>query len=129
MQPTILIIEDDPKNRKLLAELLAVKGYRILEAHNGKQGLEQAVAHAPDLILMDIQMPEMDGYGAIQALKGDLRTRAIPAWVLTSYAMPEDEARIRACGCEAYITKPLDLCALLARIERHFVSAGQEPVS
>ncbi len=120
MKPTILIVEDDPQNRKLLAELLALKGNRILDAPDGKAGVALAYAERPDLILMDIQMPEMDGFGAIQELKGDVRTRAIPIWVLTSYAMPGDQARIIASGCDAYITKPLDLRDLLTRIERQF---------
>ena len=125
MKHTILIVEDDPLNRKLLSELLALKGYRILEAHDGNEGVAQAIAQVPELILMDIHMPELDGFGATQALKEDLRTRAIPVWVLTSYAMTGDEARIRDCGCDEYITKPLDLCALLARLERHFGNTGQ----
>ena len=125
MKHTVLIVEDDPRNRKLLAELLAVKGYRILEACDGRQGVEQAVAHLPELILMDIQLPEMDGVGVLQALKVNLLTRTIPVWLLTAYAMPGDEIRFRACGCDEYITKPLDLCDLLARLERHFGNTGQ----
>ena len=127
MKHTVLIVEDDPQNRKLLADLLAVKGYRVLEACDGKQGMEQAVAHLPELILMDIQMPEMDGIGVLQALKGNLLTRAIPVWLLTAYAMPSDEVRFRACGCDEYITKPLDLRDVLARLERLFGTATVAP--
>lgn len=127
MKHTVLIVEDDRQNRKLLAELLAVKGYRIVEACDGKQGVEQAVAHLPELILMDIQLPEMDGTGVLQALKGNLLTRAIPVWLLTAYAMPSDEVRFRACGCDEYITKPLDLRDLLARIERLFEATADAP--
>ena len=120
MKPTILIVEDDPQNRKLLSELLAVLGYPVLEAHDGEQGVAFAFAHRPALILMDIQLPKKDGFEAVQILKGDVRTRDIPIWVLTAYAMPGDEARLRTCGCDQYITKPLDLPDLLARMERLF---------
>jgi len=125
MKPTVLIVEDDRLSRKLLSELLTVKGFRILEAQDGRQGLEQAFAHLPELILMDIQMPEMDGFGAIRALKNDLRTCSITIWALTAFAMPGDGDRIRACGCDGYFTKPLDLCELLARVECHFENTGQ----
>lgn len=124
MKPTVLIVEDDRLSRKLLSELLTVKGFRILEAQDGRQGLEQAFKHLPELILMDIQMPEMDGFGAIQTLKNDPRTRSISIWALTAFAMPGDGDRIRAYGCDGYFTKPLDLCELLARIERHFENNG-----
>ena len=127
MKHTVLIVEDDPRNRKLLAELLAVKGYCIVEACDGRQGVEQAVAQLPELILMDIQLPEMDGVGVLQALKGNLLTRAIPVWLLTAYAMPSDELRFRVCGCDAYITKPLDLRDLLARVARLFEATADAP--
>jgi len=118
VKPTILIVEDDPQNRKLLSELLAVKGYHILEALDGEEGLALTFAHRPGLVLMDIQLPKMDGFTAVQILKGDLLTSTIPIWILTAYVMPGDEARLRTCGCDSYITKPLDLPDLLARIER-----------
>ena len=127
MKHTVLIVEDDPRNRKLLAELLTVKGYSIVEACDGKQGVEHAVTHMPELILLDIQLPKMDGVGVLQALKGNLRTCAIPIWFLTAYAMPGDEVRFRACGCDEYITKPLDLRDLLARIERLFEATADAP--
>jgi two-component system cell cycle response regulator DivK len=117
VKPTILIVEDDSQNRKLLSELLSVKGYRILEAHDGEQSLELAFTHIPDLVLMDIQLPTMDGYVAVQKLKADLRTCELPIWVLTAYAMSNDEARLRTCGCDKYFTKPLDIPSLLAHIE------------
>lgn len=120
MKQTILIVEDDLLNRKLLSELLSIKGYRILEAHDGEQSLELAFTQAPDLILMDIHLPKMDGFVAAQKLKADLRTRKLPVWVLTAYAMSSDEVRLRTCGCDTYITKPLDIPDLLARIERLF---------
>ncbi len=120
MKHTILIVEDDRQNRKLLSELLSIKGYRILEAHDGEQGVELAFTHIPDLILMDIQLPKKDGFEAVQILKGDVRTCELPIWVLTAYAMPADETRLRTCGCDKYITKPIDVPDLLACIERLF---------
>jgi CheY-like chemotaxis protein len=120
MKPTILIVEDEPQNRKLLSELLSIKGYSVLEAQDGEQGVELAFAQRPGLILMDIQLPKRDGFEAVQILKGDARTREIPTWVLTAYAMPADEMRLRTCGCDKYMTKPLDLPELLACIEHLF---------
>jgi len=126
VKPTILIVEDDPQNRKLLSELLAILDYPVLEAHDGEQGVELAIAQQPGLILMDIQLPKKDGFEAVQILKADVRTREIPIWVLTAYAMPGDEARLRTCGCDQYITKPLDVPDLLARMERLFGPCFEE---
>ena len=123
-RPTILIVEDDALSRKLLSDLLTLKGYEVLEADNGESGMELACAHTPGLILMDIQMPVMDGFNVVQVLKGNPQTRALTIWALTSYAMPGDEDRIRAKGCDGYFTKPLDLRDLLAHIEHHFAGHG-----
>jgi CheY-like chemotaxis protein len=117
MKHTILVVEDDLRNRKLLVDLLTVKGYRVLSANNGIEGVKRAREHLPDLILMDIQMPLMDGYEATRTLKGDALTRDIPTWALTSYAMAGDAARILAAGCDICITKPFDVPGLLRRIE------------
>lgn len=124
MKPTILIIEDDPLSRKLLSDLLTVKAYEVLEAHNGPAGIGMARACHPGLILMDIQMPLMDGFEVVRILRGDPQTRAVTIWALTAYAMPGDETLIRAKGCDGYFTKPLDLRDLLARIEHHFDGHG-----
>lgn len=117
---TVLVVEDDPKNRKLLRDLLDVKGYAVHEASNGKEGVEQAGKHLPDLILLDMQMPVMDGFEAARKLKADDKTRSIPIWALTSYAMPGDEKKVREVGCDGYITKPIDTQDFLRRIEQHF---------
>ena len=124
---TILIVEDDPKNRKLLSDLLTLKGYEVLSASNGTTGVETARTRRPSLILMDIQMPVMDGFEATRLIKNDPRSRAIPIWALTAYAMRDDEKRIRAEGCDDYLTKPLDLNDLLNRIQRHFEKQGARP--
>ncbi|MEI7902960.1 MAG: response regulator [bacterium] len=120
MKPTILIIEDDPRSRKLLSDLLKLKGYEVFEALDGAAGIKVAAKHKPGLILMDIQMPDMDGFDAVQILKGDPQTCALTIWALTAYAMPGDETLIRTRGCDDYFTKPLDLRDLLTRIEQHF---------
>ncbi|MCE9615961.1 MAG: response regulator [Lentisphaerae bacterium] len=122
MKKFILVVEDDSRNRKLIRDLLDVKGYEVAEAANGKDALAMVDVRLPDLILMDIQMPIMDGYEAAQMLKGSARTRAIPVWALTSYAMPGDEKKIRDIGCDAYITKPIDTRAFLLRVEKHFAA-------
>ena len=124
---TILIVEDDPKNRKLLSDLLTLKGYEVLIAPNGTTGVEVALTRRPGLILMDLQMPVMDGFDATRMIKSDPRSHGIPVWALTAYAMPADEKRIRAEGCDAYLTKPLDLNDLLNRIQRHFEKQGARP--
>lgn len=128
-KPTILIIEDDPRNMKLLSELLTLKGYVVLEARDGAIGIEMALAHNPGLVLMDIQMPVMDGFEVVRLLKAAPQTRALTIWALTAYAMPGDENLIRARGCTGYFTKPLDLRDLLARIECHFDGAPPRTVA
>src|SRR5450759_2924408 len=102
MPQTILIAEDDAKNLILVTDILELKGYRIVAAVNGREAVEKAREILPDLILMDMQMPVMDGFEAVGLLKADERTRRIPVWALTSYAMPGEEKRIRAVGCDEY---------------------------
>jgi two-component system cell cycle response regulator DivK len=105
---------------------LAIKGYRVLEAIDGRQGVDLAFEQRPGLILMDIQLPKMDGFEALRILRNDAGTREIPIWVLTASAMRDDAERIRSCGCDDYITKPFDLPDLLARIERLFGPAADD---
>ena len=129
MKPTILIVEDDPRNLKLLSDLLTLKGYEVLEAQDGVNGVAVACERKPGLILMDIQMPAMDGFEMARILKDDPQTRSLHIWALTSYAMPGDEHKIRAKGCDNYFTKPVDLCDLLARIANHFDEYSATPVT
>jgi len=112
----ILIVDDDPRNLKLIRDLLQVKGYRTLEATDGKQGIEAANTSKPDLIVMDIQMPVMDGLEATKILKAEEKTKGIPIIALTSYAMKGDEKRILGVGCDDYITKPIDTRDFLKRV-------------
>jgi two-component system cell cycle response regulator DivK len=109
MAKVILIVEDVPINLKLVGDLLKRIGYITIEATDGKQGVELARAKKPDLILMDIQMPVMDGLEATRILKADATTKNIPVLALTSYAMEGDKERILEAGCDGYLTKPIDI--------------------
>lgn len=113
---TILVVEDDSANLKLATFLLRTAGYTVISARDAEAGLTLARGERPDLILMDIQLPGMDGLQAIALLKADATTRAIPVIALTALAMSGDEERIRAAGCEAYIAKPIRYRELLTRI-------------
>ena len=105
--PKILIVEDNPTNMTLAVFLLDSANYTVLQATNAESGLTLARTEMPDLILMDIQLPGMDGLEATALLKADPETRAIPVIALTALAMKGDEERIRAAGCDGYIAKPL----------------------
>lgn len=112
MAKKILIAEDNELNRILLRDILQYHGYEITEAANGEEAIREAEAHLPDLIFMDIQMPVMDGYKAIKALKSDSKTKHIIIVALTSFAMAGDEDKFLAAGAEHYITKPIDTVQL-----------------
>jgi len=116
MGKVILILENDPKNLKLVTVILQVSGYATLQATDGKQGVELARKEKPDLILMDVQIPVMDGLEATKLLKNDGATRDIPVIALTAYAMKGDEEKMRAAGCDGYITKPIDIKGFLKKI-------------
>jgi two-component system cell cycle response regulator DivK len=103
----ILIIEDHPTNRKLVADLLTLAGHEVLQAVDAQQGIEQAKARLPDLIVMDIQLPGMDGLAATRLLKDEPATSAIKIIALTAFAMKGDEEKFRAAGCDAYLAKPI----------------------
>jgi len=119
MGRVILIVEDDPKNLKLLRDLLQIKGYSTLEATDGKQGVDLARAKIPDLIFMDIEMPVMDGFAAINILKADPVTKSIPVIALTAFAMQGDREKCMEAGCDDYITKPLDTRAFVTKVEEY----------
>jgi len=113
----ILVVEDHPQNLELVTDLLESAGYRVLTATSAEEGLLLASADTPDLILMDIRLPGLDGLKATQILKEGSATRAIPVVALTAYAMPEDRQRIRDAGCEGYLTKPLQIPLLLEQVD------------
>ncbi len=108
MTPTILIVEDNAQNRLLMVDILKVRGYEVLEAHDGAEGIELARKHKPDLILLDMQMPVMDGLEAARRLKADPATKSIKILAVTSFAMKGDRERILAAGCDEYMAKPID---------------------
>ena len=116
MSKRILVVEDQEDNRQILRDLLATAGYDMIEAEEGVQAIAAASEHRPDLILMDIQLPELDGYEATRRIKADPALNAIPIIVVTSYALSGDEDKARAAGCNAYVAKPYSPRALLAKI-------------
>jgi two-component system cell cycle response regulator DivK len=119
----VLIVEDNPANMTLAVFLLQSAGHAVLTATNAEAGVALAREEQPDLVLMDIQLPGMDGLQATALLKGDEATRAIPVIALTALAMKGDEERIRAAGCDGYIAKPLAYKDFLATIAAQLVKA------
>jgi two-component system, cell cycle response regulator DivK len=112
----ILVIEDTEDNRQIIRDLLTSVGYELIEALDGAAGVAAAAREKPDLILMDIQLPVMDGYEATRRIKGDPATAAIPIIAVTSYALSGDEEKTRAAGCDGYIAKPFSPRLLLAKV-------------
>jgi CheY-like chemotaxis protein len=115
---TILVVEDNELNRDMLCRRLARKGFQVIEAADGERGIAAARADGPDLILMDMSLPALDGWEATRRLKSDPQTRAVPVIALTAHAMPGDRDRALEAGCDDYETKPIEFPALLAKIER-----------
>ena len=112
----ILVIEDQEDNRAILKDLLTASGYEYLEAHDGAAGISAAIREKPDLILMDIQLPEIDGHEATRRIKSDADLSKTPIIAVTSYALSGDEAKALAAGCDAYVTKPYSPRALLDKV-------------
>jgi two-component system cell cycle response regulator DivK len=119
MSKRILVVEDQADNRRILRDLLTSAGYEIIQAENGEEALAMVARDRPDLILMDIQLPLLDGYEATRRIKADPELRAIPIIVITSYALSGDESKARAAGCDAYVTKPYSPRTLLAQIREY----------
>jgi two-component system cell cycle response regulator DivK len=117
MAKCILVVEDQEDNRQILRDLLGSVGYDMVEAGDGLAALVAVKARRPDLILMDIQLPLLDGYEATRRIKADPDLKDIPIIVVTSYALSGDEAKARAAGCDAYVTKPYSPRQLLAKIK------------
>ncbi|MEM1289100.1 MAG: response regulator [Pseudomonadota bacterium] len=120
MSKTILIVEDNELNMKLFGDLLEAKGYQTVKTGNGMEAMDLAREHRPDLILMDIQLPEVSGLDVTRWLKEDDELRHIPVVAVTAFAMKGDEERIRSGGCEAYISKPISVTHFLDTV-RTFV--------
>ena len=118
MSKRILLVEDEEDNMQILRDLLT-SGYEIDEAVNGEKALAAVAKQRPDLILMDIQLPVMDGYEATRRIKADPALRSIPIIAITSYALGEDEKRARAAGCDDFVAKPYSPRELLAKIREY----------
>jgi CheY-like chemotaxis protein len=125
---TILIVEDNEMNRDMLSRRLERKGYEVLIAVDGEKGLEVASANTPDLILMDMSLPVVDGWEATRRLKANDRLKHIPVIALTAHAMANDRDKALEAGCDDYDTKPIELPRLLGKMEALLVAA-LEPVS
>jgi two-component system cell cycle response regulator DivK len=117
MSKAILVVEDQEDNRQILRDLLGNAGYDMFEAENGEEALAALAKRRPDLILMDIQLPILDGYETTRRIKANPDLKDIPIIVVTSYALSGDEGKARDAGCDAYVTKPYSPRALLAKIK------------
>ncbi|HKQ62055.1 MAG TPA: ATP-binding protein [Candidatus Polarisedimenticolaceae bacterium] len=120
---SILVVEDNPLNRKLVRNVLQARGYRVLEAQTGEEALRQLRGGLPDLVLMDLQLPGMDGLEVTRRLKADPATRSVPIVALTAHARTGDEERAREAGCAGYITKPIRLAIFPAQVDEFLLSA------
>jgi len=120
MPKTVLIVEDNELNMKLFHDLLQANGFNTIETRNGIEALDLARKHKPDLILMDIQLPEVSGLEVTKWIKEDDELKSIPVVAVTAFAMKGDEERIRQGGCEAYLSKPISVVKFLETV-RHFV--------
>jgi len=123
MSKRILVVEDQEDNRQILRDLLGNAGYELVEAADGEQALAAYAKQRPDLILMDIQLPVMDGYETTRRIRADPESRGIPIIAVTSYALTDDEAKALAAGCNAYI-KPYSPRALLAKVREYLELSG-----
>ena len=116
MSKRILLVEDTEDNRQIMRDLMSMTDYELIEAVDGADGVAMAALHKPDLILMDIQLPVMDGYEAARRIKADPALKHIPIIAVTSYALSGDEAKTLAAGCDGYVAKPFSPRLLLAKI-------------
>lgn len=121
---TILLVEDNEMNRDMLSRRLLRKGYRILIAENGESGVALATSEHPDLVLMDMSLPVLDGWEATRRIKSDPATRRIPVIALTAHAMEDDRQKAMESGCDDYDTKPVELPRLIDKIERLLERSG-----
>jgi two-component system, cell cycle response regulator DivK len=123
--PLILVVEDNEKNMKLFRDVLLATGHRTLEATTGKHAVALATAHRPDLVLMDIQLPDIGGVEALGRLRADERTASLPVVALTAQAMEGDRERFLAAGFDGYLAKPVNVVDLVATVKRYYRGAGR----
>jgi two-component system, cell cycle response regulator DivK len=121
----ILVVEDNERNMKLVRDVLNATGYETLEATTGVDAVALATEHVPDLVLMDIQLPDIDGVEALAQLRGDERTASVPVLALTAQAMHGDRERFLAVGFDGYLSKPVDIVELVGAVKRHCAPVGR----
>jgi two-component system cell cycle response regulator DivK len=124
MAKRILIVEDQEDNRMIMRDVLSSAGYDLFEAVNGEDGVKLAHSERPDLILMDIQLPIIDGYEATRRIKGSAELKSIPIIAVTSYALSGDQAKARSAGCDGYVSKPFSPRELLAMVREYLPDAA-----
>src|SRR5687768_9707956 len=124
----ILLVEDNEMNRDMLSRRLERKGYQVVLAVDGQEGVEKAASEAPDVVLMDMSLPVLDGWEATRRLKAAPATAHLPVIALTAHAMSSDRSKALEAGCDEYETKPIDLPRLLAKIEALLAAGTGEPV-
>ena len=122
----VLVVEDNEKNMKLFRDVLEASGYRLLEATTGERAMALAAEHQPNLVLMDIQLPDIDGVEALGRLRADARTASIPVVALTAQAMHGDRERFLDAGFDAYISKPVDVVEFVKTVKEHCGDTGSE---
>ncbi|MBX3469612.1 MAG: response regulator [Planctomycetes bacterium] len=120
----LLLVEDDAMSRDMLQRRLERRGYEVVLATNGEEAVAAARVAAPDLVLMDLSLPLLDGWSATRALKADAATRAVPVIALTAHAMKGEEEKALAAGCDDFDTKPVDLTRLLGKVEALLARRG-----
>lgn len=122
--PKILLVEDNEMNRDMLSRRLERKGYEVIIAVDGAMGVAMSAAERPDIILMDMSLPVLDGWEATRQVKASAETSSIPVIALTAHAMSGDKDKALAAGCDEYETKPVEFARLLAKIEKSLTSSG-----
>jgi len=124
MSKRILVVEDNEDNRQIIRDLLTSVGYELIEAADGMEGVAMAQHHRPDLILMDVQLPVMDGYEATRQIRTVPELADVPIIAVTSYALSGDEAKTREAGCDGYVAKPFSPRQLLAKLREFLRDTG-----
>jgi len=127
MSRSILIVDDNELNLKLAQKVLTIDGYEVRAAVRGEQAIEMACTHRPDLILLDIRLPDIDGLEVLRRLRSLPETNDIPVVAMTAQAMPDEVERFVAAGCVGYIQKPISLQTFRAEVQRHLAAADGEP--
>ena len=123
--PQVLVVEDNDRNMKLFRDVLHASGYRTLEAATGERAVELVFEHRPDLVLMDIQLPDIDGVEALDRLRADERFSSVPVLALTAQAMEGDRERFLAAGFDGYLSKPVNIAELVATVKRYCEEGGR----